>query len=144
MSDNAVSLDFATISQKLHQLTNTLPEIDLVVGIATGGIVPASMVAHQLQKPLRLLHLNYRAPDNTPRHPHPMLLSPFDAPINQHILLVDDVSVTGSTMTQAKELLPDNTIYTLVLKGQGADYVVFTQIETCVNWPWKFAQPQIT
>jgi len=51
-------------------------------------------------------------------------------------LLVDDVSVTGKTLKCAVENLQDYTVYTFVLKGK-ADYVLFPEINTCVEWPWK-------
>jgi hypoxanthine phosphoribosyltransferase len=130
-----VSLDFLTISEALKSFP--LPEVDYVIGIATGGIVPASLIAHQLGRPLSFLHINYRAPDNTPRHNEPVLVSwqPL-ATSSQKILLVDEVSVSGKTMDFARSFLQGQQVYTFVLKGK-ADYVLFPEIDTCVNWPWK-------
>ena len=51
----------------------------MVVGIASGGTVPASLLAHQLRKPLALVTINFRAPDNTPQRPAPELLSELPA-----------------------------------------------------------------
>lgn len=130
-----VSLDFLRISQALKSFQ--LPDVDHVVGIANGGIVPASLVAHQLGCPLRLMHINYRAPDNTPRHPEPVLVSwqPLEE-TGRRILLVDEVSVSGKTIEFACSFLRDQQVYTFVLKGR-ADYVLFPDIASCVNWPWK-------
>ena len=127
-------LDFAVISAALKQVS--LPAIDQVVGIATGGIVPASLLAHQLGRPLHLLQINYRDADNAPRHPAPVLLSGLSLPLNGTILLVDDVSVSGQTLALARELLKGHDIITLVLKGR-ADYVLFPDISECVHWPWQ-------
>jgi hypoxanthine phosphoribosyltransferase len=130
-----VSLDFLTISQALK--TFPLPEVGHVIGIATGGIVPASLIAHQLGRPLSLMHINYRAPDNTPRHAEPVLVSWQPLLVTgQKILLVDEVSVSGKTMDFARSFLQDQQVYTFVLKGK-ADYVLFPEIASCVNWPWK-------
>lgn len=130
-----VDLDFVTIAERLKQ--TLLPQVDWVVGIATGGVVPASLVAYQLELPLSLLTINYRSPDNTPRHKEPVLLhSPEISSDAKHILLVDDVSVTGQTLELARKLLNDRQITTLVLKGQ-ADVVLFPEVAACVNWPWK-------
>jgi uncharacterized protein len=129
------SLDFADISKALWQIP--LPNVDCVVGIASGGIVPASLLAHQLRLPLYLLTINYRAPDNTPQRLVPELLQPVPRlPDNARILLVDDVSVSGKTLQLAKELLPGYQIVTFALKGN-ADIVVFPEISECVAWPWK-------
>ena len=135
MSDK-VNLEFFEISQRLHALT--LPGVDVVVGIARGGLLPASLIAHQLELPLHLMRLNYRDDDNKPRSSVPQLLQPlnFD-PNGQRVLLVDDVSVSGATFQVARELLSGATITTLACKGQ-ADFVLFPEVAACVNWPWSF------
>lgn len=130
-----VELPFDEISRRLKQ--QNLPDVDRVVGVATGGIMPAALVAHQLGKPLSILAINYRDEANRPRHNQPVLLD--DAPVlekNQRILLVDDVSVSGATLEVAKAMLADHQVSTLVLKGK-ADFVMFPEIAACVNWPWK-------
>ncbi len=129
-----VHLSFETISAALKNVS--LPPVDRVVGIATGGIVPASMLAHQLGCPLHLLQINYRAPDNSPRHPAPLLITGLDLPRNGTTLLVDDVSVSGQTLTLARTLLKGGHFLTLILKGRGADFVLFPEISECVHWPW--------
>ncbi|MBI1282571.1 MAG: phosphoribosyltransferase [Anaerolineaceae bacterium] len=135
ITTDKVQLSFVDISQRLKQLN--LPEIDWVVGIGSGGIVPASLIAHQLSKPLSLLSINYRAENNVPQHDAPKLLTSAPVlPETGRILLVDDVSVSGQTMALAKSLLHQQDVVTLVLKGS-ADYVVFPEISTCVHWPWK-------
>lgn len=133
--DKRITLDFLTISSALKQFT--FPDVDHVVGIATGGIVPASLIAHQINHPLSLMHINYRAPDNSLRHTDPVLLSwqPLSME-EQRILLVDEVSVSGKTMNFARTVLGNHHIFTFVLKGK-ADYVLFPEIALCVNWPWK-------
>ncbi len=131
-----VVLDFLEVRNRLERLV--LPEVDLVVGIATGGSVPASLVAYKLGCPLAMMRLNYRAEDNTPQRPEPQLQSPFQAPKAERILLVDDVSVSGKTLAAAKELLPHSRVVTLVIKGRG-DYVLFPEVSSCVVWPWSAA-----
>lgn len=130
-----VALGFGDICQRLRQLV--LPEADWVIGIATGGAVPASLIAYQLDRPLGMIHIHFRDADNTPESAAPVLIRSQNIPQAKcRVLLVDDVSVTGQTLTAAKRLLTDHDVLTLVLKGQ-ADYVVFPEIETCVQWPWK-------
>ena len=104
MDNDKVNLDFTTISRALK--TFPLPEVDHVVGIADGGIVPASLIAHQINRPMSLIQINYRARDNSPRYPRPVLLSWQPLPIGgQRILLVDEVSVSGKTMKFAQSFL---------------------------------------
>ena len=135
MENDKVALDFTTISRALKAFQ--LPEVDHVVGIATGGIVPASLIAHQINRPMSLIEINYRARDNSPRYPRPVLLSWQPLPVGgQRVLLVDEVSVTGKTMVFAKTFLTEHEVITFTLKGK-ADYVLFPEIASCVNWPWK-------
>jgi len=140
MSAVKVKLDFLEICDRLERLE--LPEVDSVVGIATGGNVPASLVAYRFSLPLRMMQLNYRAEDNTPQRPEPQLLATFHPPSAQRVLLVDDVSVSGRTLGVARALLPHCEVTTLVLKGR-ADVVLFPEIERCVLWPWKVSPGKV-
>src|SRR5690606_33675991 len=130
-----VALSFSEISARLRGLP--LPEVDVVVGIATGGVVPAALLAHQLGVPLALLRVNYRAEDNTPQRPAPALLAP-PPPLGaaRRVLLVDDVSVSGATLAAARAALPGRAVPTLALKGR-ADLVAFPEVASCVAWPWR-------
>ncbi len=131
-------LGFQEIKQHLDAVD--LPDVDLVVGIHSGGKVAAALIAWKLGCPLTMIHINYRDETNTPRYETPRLLAdPFFPPDCKRILLVDDVAVSGKTLELAKTQLPADEVTTLVLKGQAgsADIVVFTDIPTCVNWPWN-------
>lgn len=130
-----IALDFAEIAARLKACT--LPDVDRVVGIGSGGVVPAVLAAYELGAPLSIMTLNLRAPDNTPRHPRPVVLSPIEPPApGERILLVDDVSVSGATLDAARALLPGAIVTTLVMKGR-ADIVLFPEVAECVTWPWQ-------
>jgi uncharacterized protein len=151
--ETKVRLELPDIAQKLKSLT--LPDVDAVVGIATGGVAFASIVAFWLEKPLHVIHLNYRDESNKPRYQQPKLLKPFDVnpttfnkglqPLadgepmensSKHILIVDDVSVSGATLETAKNLLPDFQFTTLVIKGK-ADFVLYPDVRACILLPWR-------
>jgi len=131
-----IPLPMAQIAEAIRDAS--LPEIDLIVGIATGGTVPASLIAYRLKKDLIILPVNFRDPQNNPQHPRPTLTAsmPKIPEKVRQVLLVDDVSVSGKTMNYARSLLPDLDITTLVLKGS-ADIVLFPEVDQCVKWPWK-------
>lgn len=127
---------FSEISARLRSLS--LPETDLVIGIGTGGIVPASLVAFHLGCELQIITLNYRDENNTPRYENPVVVNMPEMPSLQgkRILLIDDVSVSGKTLHEALLHFQGLQIKTLTMKGK-ADYVLFPEIQDCVKWPWK-------
>jgi hypoxanthine phosphoribosyltransferase len=132
-----VPLSFVEIANRLKSAN--LPETDLVIGIGTGGIVPASLAAFHLNAELRIITLNYRDEKNTPRYDEPVVLNlPPDMELEgKRILLVDDVSVSGKTLNAALDLLKGYQVTTLTMKGKAADIILFPEVKDCVKWPWK-------
>lgn len=112
-------------------------QIDGVVGIASGGVVPATMVAQQLGVGLRVIALNYRDEANKPRYVEPKLLSHVpDLGHWRRILLVDDVYVSGRSWKAARGYLPQEVeVLPFVLKGK-RDFALISDLEGCVRWPW--------
>jgi uncharacterized protein len=130
-----VPLSFKQISERLKEIN--LPEVDIVIGIGSGGIPPATFVAFHLNAELLVMAMNYRDEQNNPRHESPVLLKKPEGDLNgKKLLLVDDVSVSGKTMNAALDLLKGHNVKTLAMKGK-ADYVLFPEIQDCVKWPWK-------
>lgn len=112
--------------------------LDGVVGIATGGVVPAALVAQRLGLGLKVVAVNYRDEANEPRFAEPRLLAPApDLDGWQRVLLVDDVYVSGSSWRAARSLLPAGIeVLPFVLKGQ-VDFALIRDIRGCVQWPWR-------
>ncbi len=130
-----VTLSMDEIMDRLQSFS--FPEVDIVVGITSGATYPAEIIADMLNLPVFYIHINFRLSDNTPIYENPQLIK-MDVIPSQYarLLLVDDVSVSGKTLKCAVENLQNFTVYTFVLKGK-ADYVLFPEINTCVDWPWK-------
>jgi xanthine phosphoribosyltransferase len=112
--------------------------IDGVVGIASGGVVPAALVAQHLRVGLKVIALNYRDDANQPRHAVPQLLAAVpDLGVWRRVLLVDDVYVSGSSWRAARSFLPAEVeVLPFVLKGR-VDFALIREVEGCVQWPWK-------
>lgn len=130
-------IDFQEIGRRIRE--QSLPPADAVVGIRTGGVVPASLIAFQTGLPLYFIGLNYRRPgDHEPVHAEPVLTAqvPEIPPAYSRLLLVDDVGVSGASLRAASACLPGRQITTLVLKGN-ADIVLFPEVAGCVQWPWN-------
>ena len=125
-----VDISFVDIRNALNKFV--LPDVDCVIGIAEGGLVPAILAAFKLGCELKTIKINLRDENKNPK----ILQSLKEEIRNKKILLVDDVSVTGKTLEAAKSLFPNNTITTFAMKGK-ADLVLFPEIKECVNWPWK-------
>jgi uncharacterized protein len=112
--------------------------IDGVVGIASGGVVPAALVAQRLGVGLEVIGLNYRDEANEPRFAEPRLLSRIpDLGAWRRILLVDDVYVSGKSWQAARAALPPEVeVLPFVFKGK-VDFALIRDIDGCVRWPWK-------
>ncbi len=130
-----VPLSFKQITERLR--TIKFPEVDVVIGIGSGGVPAATMVAYHLDTELLVMTLNYRDEQNNPRYDNPKVLQKASWNLDgKRILLVDDVSVSGKTMNAALEQLKGLDVKTCAMKGK-ADFVLFPEIKDCVKWPWK-------
>ena len=128
---------FSEISARLARWS--FPErIDGVVGIATGGVVPAALVAQRLGTELKVVALNYRDAGNEPRYAEPKVLSAVpELGAWRRVLLVDDVYVSGKSWRAARALLPAEVeVLPFVFKGK-VDFALMRDIDGCVQWPWK-------
>jgi len=117
-----IELNFSEIYEKLESEALAI-DVDLVVGIAKGGLVPAAILAGLLKKDVKVLWPNKPFEDNLE---------------GIRVLLVDDFSRTGSTIEKAKKTLKEkgaSDIQTLVVAGKNA---IFPS-EECVMLPWREA-----
>ena len=108
---------------------------DLIVAVGRDGIMPASLLKHFLDIPVKVIWINYRDENKNPVRKEPKLMKKFAKVKNKKILLVDTVSRTGKTLEKAKELLKGNKIKTFVIDGN-ADYSLFS-FKECIDWPWN-------
>ncbi len=133
--DAKIRLTMGEINARLRAAD--YPAVDAIVGIQTGGRIPATLLSFHLGMPLYMLPINFRDENNAPRYDHPRVLTEVHQlpPAGARVLLVDDVAVTGATLAKARELLPGYAITTFALKGR-ADIVLFPEVRQCVHWPW--------
>ena len=76
---------------------------DLIVGVARGGLVPAVMFSHELNKPMEVLYWSTRD----------FLKQKVDlfielAKTNTKVLIVDDLVDSGKTLVQIKEAIKEH------------------------------------
>ena len=131
------ALSFTNITDRLRKW-NFPDGIDAVIGIATGGVVPAALVAQHLGLELTIIRMSFRDESNEPKFEEPKLLSAVPSVGSwRRVLLVDDVYVSGKSWHAARALLPANLdVLPFVLKGK-TDFALFPEIRGCVRWPWK-------
>lgn len=130
-----VPLAFKEITERVRSIN--FPKFDVVIGIGSGGVPAATMLAYHLNTELLVMTLNYRDEQNNPRYESPKVLHKPEWNLEgKRILLVDDVSVSGKTMNAALEQLTGLNVKTCAMKGK-ADFVLFPEIRDCVKWPWK-------
>lgn len=140
MSQNLPELSWEEVISRLKMLPLDSKEFDLVVGIERGGIVPASLLAYRLEKPL--ISLGIRLYEDGPRPPRrysePRLVREFKTDLrDKRILLVDDLSRSGETMLVARKILQSwgaVSVKTVVIVGK-ADYSCYPEF-SCVVFPW--------
>lgn len=131
------ALEFTDIAKRLAAWT--FPSgIDGVVAIASGGVVPAALVAQRLGVGMKVIALNYRDEANAPRFAEPKLLAAVpELGAWRRVLLVDDVWVTGKSWQAARALLPaEMEVLPFVMKGK-VEFALIRDVDGCVQWPWK-------
>jgi len=111
-------------------------KFDLLVAIERGGINPAKLLSEKLNLEINSIKINYRDDEHNIIREEPKLLEEigFD-PKNKTVLLVDDVSRTGSTLEKARQILSQaKLIKTFVVNGE-ADYSLYD--EECFRVDWS-------
>jgi len=84
------------ISQFLRVYGVELRQIDFVVGVSRGGLIPAAIIATALDKPLVSVYID--------QQDH-VYLDRGEWIIGKRVLLVDDIIRTGSTFKKMLDLL---------------------------------------
>ena len=68
-----VCLSMGEIAERMRAAD--YPTVDAIVGIQTGGRIPATLLSFHLGLPLYMLPINYRDENNDPRYDQPRVLA---------------------------------------------------------------------
>lgn len=71
---------------------------DIIIGVANGGVIPATLLAKQLGLPVRTIIVQLR--DGITEDLRSLRDSLWDKWSNQRILIVDDINDTGATLNR--------------------------------------------
>jgi len=111
--------------------------IDGVIGIASGGVVPAALVAQRLGVGLKTIRVTYRDSKHGTRFNEPQLASEVPGiGAWQRVVLVDDLYVSGRSWNAARAMLPKHVeVLPFVLSGD-APFALFRDKQVVTDWPW--------
>lgn len=110
-------------------------QFDMIVAVANGGILPASILNQKLQIDFQTIKINLRDQFQKPKYELPQLLEPVDFEFaGKKILLVDDRIKTGSSIRLAKEVLKEAALIKTFAVNGNADYCLYN--ENCFRFPW--------
>lgn len=117
-----------------------------IIGIARGGLVPAAILARELD--IRLVKTLCIASYAHDKQCAPEILSRVDGS-GEGFLLVDDLVDSGVTARLARELLPHATLATVYAKPLGKSAADYWQREfsqtTWIHFPWdsdyRYSEP---
>lgn len=120
-----------------------------VIAITRGGLIPAAIVARELE--LRLVETICVASYDHQSQGDAQILKGLDMD-SEGWLIVDDLVDTGQTARVVKDMLPDAHVATVYSKPKGRPYVdtFITEVsqDTWILFPWdgamQFTRPMIT
>jgi len=96
----------SAVSHVVDTITSSGYEVEVVVGILRGGVIPAVLIADKLDvKDVGTMDIKfYQAPGVTGKEPY--LRQPLTLPIHgRSVLVVDDISDTGLTLKVALDVV---------------------------------------
>ena len=130
-----------------QRITANKEEIDCIVGITRGGMVFATLLAELLQKNLYSISVTRRV-NGTEHFDDPRVFnSPNkEAVQNANVLLVDEIIVTGKTLSLAAESLKSlgaNSVKTcaIINRSNGkfeSNYIFDFKKTDCTIFPWDY------
>lgn len=99
-----------------------------ILPIARGGLIPATMLSHQLNLPIQYVLW----PENWPMWIHPS---------EEEYVIIDDICDTGKTFRKARKMVPKASLLALIAKPEGRDmcdgFTIEVPQDVWVKFPWE-------
>jgi len=142
-------LDWKETMKALNILSHNLrkEEIDIVIGIGTGGIIPASIVSKFLNlRDLRIITVRKYADGKPPKRIRRKPTIEYDNSGDvkgKRILLVDDLASTGETLEELSNYLREKgaskvfTCSLIVKRDSPRPSYYAIMANDCVIFPWE-------
>lgn len=126
------------VNKQIEKNSEFFNNVDFIVGMSRGGLMPAVLVATKLNKPLVTIYIDKQ--DN-------IFFDRTEWIKDKKVLIVDDIIRSGSTMTLATnhllQYLPKENlfVFTLFSLKQLSDYpfnIMSIPVENDVTFPWDY------
>ncbi|VVB65541.1 Orotate phosphoribosyltransferase [Candidatus Gugararchaeum adminiculabundum] len=137
----ALEISHKEFLEKFEKSRKVLEKFDLVIGIARAGEKPGKEIARMLGKDFACVSFRKYDDGMPPKkiYDEAKLVRDIGTEVElkgKRVLVVDDFSRTGETLTKAKELLQKKgaQVRTLAIGGQFGDFVLF-KTDLCVRLP---------
>jgi hypoxanthine phosphoribosyltransferase len=116
---------------------------DIIVGIARGGLYPATQLSHMLQKELQTVRLSRRLNDEIIYKDPVWIQQPTEYVKSKKVLVVDEICDTGQTINIVKEKLESlgvaevktAVLYSHTQAADNCQYIGIISDELIIN-PW--------
>ena len=109
-----------------------------VIAIANGGLHLGGMLAYRLRLPLRVIHV--RSYNGIGKRSKPKILTVLDKDITYPVLLVDDISDSGSTFLTVSRIISKGCrTVSLFIKSE-TKFIPDFYVRETKNWicfPWE-------
>lgn len=79
--------------------------VELILGIARGGLFPATLLSYTLRRELYPIRLTRRFEDQVVRRTPTWLVKPPDKVRNRRVLIVDEMADSGQTLVAAADVV---------------------------------------
>lgn len=136
-----LKLGWETIHTAVDSLSMQLvtAKLNLIVGIARGGLIPATLLSHKLNVPMRVISArSYEGTRRTLQKPTEIIGWEPDYR-DRGTLFVDDIVDTGETFDAVRRLHPMAWMISLVTKRPYNQDLFFAQVDkdVWVKFPWE-------
>lgn len=140
MPDHSIHLDWPTLHRDCRVLAQRLIEADTwqgIVGIARGGLIPAAILAREMN--IRLVDTVCISSYSHNQQGALDIIKSIDHD-GSGLLVVDDLVDTGNTARAVREQLPNATLVAIYAKPAAKhlldDYVTNIAQDTWIYFPW--------